>query len=70
MRNPVMNAIGPVVADGRWLAVFVVGENQTVFWFAVVVDRERQTESPARCSFGKVDVKLAVFVCELELTSS
>ena len=39
-RNPVVNSVGPVVADCRRLAVFIVGENQSVFWFAVVSDRE------------------------------
>src|SRR6185295_9119662 len=37
-RDPVVNAVGPVVADGGGLAVFVVGENQAVFWFAVIED--------------------------------
>src|SRR6185369_2929462 len=37
-RDPVMNAVGPVVADRGGLAVFVVGENQAVFRFAVVKD--------------------------------
>ncbi len=58
-----MNSIGPVVADRRRLAVFVVGENQTVFWFAAVVDRDDETRSGV-CAFRKVDLKLAVFVCE------
>ena len=36
--NPVMHAVGPVVADRRGLAVFVRGKNQAVFRFSVIVD--------------------------------
>ena len=38
-----MNAIGPVVADRFRLAVLVVGENQSVFRFAVIVDGEYES---------------------------
>jgi hypothetical protein len=33
-----MNSIGPVVADNGRLAVFVRGEDQAVFRFALIID--------------------------------
>ena len=34
--NPLMDTVRPVVPGGRRFAVAVVGENQTVFWPAVI----------------------------------
>ena len=58
-----MNSIGPVVANRRRLAVFIVGENQSVFRFAAVIDRDYETCSGVR-AFRKVDMELSVFVRE------
>ena len=55
-RYPVMNAIGPVVADRRRIAVFVVRENQAVFGFAVVVDCRGRMKSPGLAASGRVNV--------------
>ena len=40
-----MNSVGPVVSDYCWFPVFVRGEHQSIFWFAVVVDGEPQRGS-------------------------
>ena len=57
-----MNSIGPVVADGRGIAVFVFGENQAVFGFAVVVDFNERWNRQDFAASGRVNVKFAV-VC-------
>ena len=55
-----MNAIGPVVADRGGLAVFVVGENQAVFRFAVIEDLDDVRITRAG-RLQKIKVELVVF---------
>ena len=54
-----MNAVGPVVADRGGLTVFVVGENQSVFRFAVIEDLDNVNVARAG-SLRKSEVELAV----------
>ena len=58
-----MNSIGPVVANGRRMAVFVLRENQAVFRFAVIVDVDNVWITRAG-SLRKIEVELAIFAKE------
>src|SRR4026209_2824409 len=62
-RDPVVNAVGPVVAARSGLAVFVVGENQAVFRFAVIEDLD-DVNSTRAGGLRKFKVELAVFADE------
>ena len=55
-----MNSIGPVVADGRRMAIFVRGENQAVFRFAVIEDVDNVWITRAG-SLRKIEVERAIF---------
>src|SRR5678815_1431840 len=58
-RNPMMNAVGPVVANRGGLAIFVVGENQAVFRFAVIEDLDNVNIARTG-GLRKIKVELAV----------
>ena len=47
-RDPMMNAIRPVVAGGRGLSVLIVREDQSVFRFAVIFNRDDEVPAFSR----------------------
>ena len=61
--NPMVYAVGPVVADNCGLSIFILRQNQTIFRFAMIRNRDLQVSLGRDCR-RQCDLKLSILMEE------